>query len=59
MLPRAKDRFEEWIRTPLPSDSSHPRLEFRLAREPEFERVFDLIDEALGVKRPRALFDWS
>jgi len=59
MLPKAKDRFEDWIRRPLPSDSSHPGLDFRVARESEFERVFDLIDEAFGVTRPRALFDWA
>jgi hypothetical protein len=59
MLPQAKSRFEEWLQRPLPSDSSHPWLEFRMVRETEFERVFDLIDEAFGVKRSRALFDWA
>jgi hypothetical protein len=59
MLPNIKDRYEAWLRAPPVSDSSDPHIEFRVAAESEFERIFDLIDEAFGVRRPRALFHWA
>ena len=58
MLPKAAHRFEEWFQTPLREESSDPRFEVRRAHPSEFERLYDLVDEAFGVKRPRAVFDW-
>ncbi|MBI1814817.1 MAG: hypothetical protein HYR72_07555 [Deltaproteobacteria bacterium] len=52
------DRFDEWLRYPLARSSSDPRVEVRRAQSAEFERIYDLIDEAFGVRRPRALYDW-
>jgi len=58
MLPKAAHRFEEWFQTPLLEESSDPRFEVRRAHPSEFERHYDLVDEAFGVKRPRKVFDW-
>jgi hypothetical protein len=58
MLPKAAHGFEEWFQAPLPENSSDPRFEVRRAHPTEFERLYDLVDEVFGVKRPRAVFDW-
>jgi hypothetical protein len=58
MLPKAAHRFEEWFQTPLREESSDPRFEVRRAHPSEFERHYDLVDEAFGGKRSRAAFDW-
>jgi len=58
MLPRVADRFEEWFEAPLRAESSDPRFEARRAHPSEFERLYDLVDAAFGVKRPRSVFDW-
>jgi len=58
MLPRAVEQFEEWFHAPLPGKSSDPRFEVRPAHPTEFERLYDLVDEVFGVKRPRTVFDW-
>jgi hypothetical protein len=59
MLPKARDRFEEWFRTPVADESSDPRFEVGRLRPSEFEAVYDLLDEAFGQrKRPRAVYDW-
>ena len=58
MLPKAAHRFEEWFQTPFDEESSDPRFKVRLAHPSEFECLYDLVDEAFGVKRPRAVFDW-
>lgn len=59
MLPTARDRYEAWLRKPAASDSSDPRFEIRLADPSEYERVYDLVDTAFGVPRPRSLYDWA
>ncbi len=58
MLPKTKDRFEEWLRMPLPREAGDPRFEIRRAPPWEFERIYDLVDATFGVARPRVLFDW-
>jgi len=58
MLPKAEHRFEEWFETPPPEESSDLRFEARRAHPSEFERLYDLVDAAFGVKRPREVFDW-
>jgi hypothetical protein len=58
MLPKAVKPFEEWFHAPLTAKSSDPRFEVRPAHPTEFERIYDLVDEVFGVKRPRSLFDW-
>jgi len=52
------ERFDEWFRYPLSGAPSDPRVEVRRAHPSEFERIYDLVDEAFGVQRPRALYDW-
>jgi hypothetical protein len=52
------DRFAEWVQAPVPLESTHPRFDIRRARPEEFDRIYDLIDESFGVRRPRALYDW-
>ena len=56
-MPPAR-RFDEWLRAPAPLESAHPRFDVRRAAPAEFERIYDLVDEGFGVKRPRALYDW-
>jgi hypothetical protein len=58
MLPKTKDRFEEWLRMPLPREAGDPRFEIRRAPPWEFERIYDLVDATFGVARPRVLYDW-
>jgi len=58
MLPKAAHCFEEWFQAPLPEESSDPRFAVRRAHPSEFERHYDLVDEAFGGKRSRAVFDW-
>ncbi|MBI3785390.1 MAG: hypothetical protein HY270_18515 [Deltaproteobacteria bacterium] len=53
-----RDGFEEWLRTPVPSVSPDPRIEVRRALPSEFERIYDLVDDAFAFKRSRALSDW-
>jgi hypothetical protein len=58
VIPTPADPFEEWLRLPveaLPADSPY---EVRRALPDEFPRLWDVVDEAFGVKRPRPLFDW-
>ena len=58
MLPKAALQFEEWFQAPLAEESSDPPFQVRRAHPTEFERLYDLVDEAFAVKRPRAVFDW-
>ena len=58
MLPKTRDRFEEWLRMPLPREAGDPRFEIRRAPPSEFERIYDLVDATFGVARPRVLYDW-
>jgi hypothetical protein len=57
--PRACDEFDAWLRAPVPLASPDPGIEIRRAQPSEFERIYDLIDEAFEVKRSRALCDWA
>ena len=59
MLPTARDRYQTWLRKPIASDLRDPRFEGRLADPSEYERIYDLVDTAFGVRRPRALYDWA
>ncbi len=52
------ERFEAWLRVPLPPQPPHPRLEVRRAHPSEFEKIYELVDEAFGTSRSRALYDW-
>jgi hypothetical protein len=52
------DRFEEWLRAPAPLESTHPRFDIRRAVPAEFDAIYDLVDDAFGIKRPRAQYDW-
>jgi len=52
------DRFEEWLHAPAPLESRHPRFDIRRAVPAEFDGIYDLVDEAFGLKRPRAQYDW-
>ena len=55
----APDRFDEWLRVPLPSpECSDPRFEVRRADPADFERIYDLVDASFETKRPRAAYDW-
>ncbi len=54
----AKDRFDEWMRAEVPGRSADPRYEVRRATPADFEAVYDLVDQAFGVVRPRAQYDW-
>lgn len=51
-------RFEAWLSVPLPPQPPHPRLEVRRAHPSEFEKIYELVDEAFGNRRSRALYDW-
>lgn len=52
------DTFEDWLNVPLEVTSPDPRFEVRRARPADFERIYDLVDEVFGVKRPRAEYAW-
>jgi len=57
-LPKLPDRFEEWLRAPLPYASSDPRFEVRRADPSEYPAIYDLVDASFESKRHRALYDW-
>jgi hypothetical protein len=57
--PHVRDDFDEWFRVPVPLVSPDPHIEVRRAQPSEFERIYDLVDEAFGFKRPRPLYDWA
>ena len=52
------DRFDEWLRAPAPLESTHPLFDIRRALPAEFDRIYDLVDDTFGVKRPRAVYEW-
>jgi hypothetical protein len=60
MLPsRPVDDLEQWYQAAmLPEVPSDPRVELRRARPEEAERIWDLVDVAFGVTRPRAMYEW-
>ena len=58
LVPSAAGHFDKWFHLPLPCASSDPRVEVRRAHPSEFERIYDLVDEVFGVRRPRVLYDW-
>lgn len=53
-----RDRFEEWLSIPTPVECPDPRFEVRRAHPSEFEVLYDLVDSAFGVKRPRPMYEW-
>jgi GNAT superfamily N-acetyltransferase len=52
------DRFQEWLHAPASLESTHPRFDIRRAVPAEFDKIYDLVDEAFGFKRPRSEYDW-
>jgi hypothetical protein len=42
----------------VPSESADPRFEVRRAELADFERIYDAVDDAFEVKRPREMYDW-
>jgi len=58
MRSRPHDSFQEWLATPVPSESADPRFEVRRAELADCERIYDAVDDAFDVKRPRAVYDW-
>lgn len=59
MRSRPRDSFDEWFATTGPQPTPDPRFRARTARLDEFERIYDAVDDAFGVKRPRAVYDWQ
>jgi hypothetical protein len=57
-LPKLPDRFDEWLRAPLPYESSDPRFEIRRADPSEYPSIYDLVDAGFGTRRPREVYDW-
>ena len=51
----ADERFEAWPRVPLPPQPPQPHLEVRRAHPSEFEKIYELVDEAFGTSRSHAL----
>ncbi len=58
LIPTPPDLFDEWLSLPVTEESPDPRFRVRPAREEDFERIYDCVDEGFGRKRPRAMFDW-
>jgi hypothetical protein len=58
MRSRPHDTLEEWLATPVPTECADPRFEVRAAELADFDRVYDAVDDAFAVKRPRAVYDW-
>jgi len=52
------DRFDEWLHAPAALESTHPEFDIRRAASSEFVRIYDLVDETFGIKRPRTQYDW-
>jgi hypothetical protein len=58
LIPTPVDDLDEWLRVPVPAESSDPRFVVRRATPDEFERIYDVVDAAFEKKRPRAQYDW-
>ena len=56
-VPRV-DRFDAWLHAPAPLESMHPRFDVRRAVPAEFDRIYDLVNEAFGFKRSRQRYEW-
>jgi GNAT superfamily N-acetyltransferase len=52
------ERFEAWLQTPVPLESSHPQFDARRARPEEFDAIYALVDEVFGGERGQAAYDW-
>jgi ribosomal protein S18 acetylase RimI-like enzyme len=57
-LPRAPDRFDEWLTTPLSHELGDERFAVSRAHPKDFEAIYALVNAAFGVRRPRAQFEW-
>jgi hypothetical protein len=57
-LPEVPDRFEEWLRTPLPRALGNERFEVTRAHPKDFDAIYELVNDAFGVNRSRAQYDW-
>jgi GNAT superfamily N-acetyltransferase len=49
--------LEAWLREPL-RPSPDPRFEVRRAILSDFDRIFDVVDQAFARPRPRAFYEW-
>ncbi|MDP6977822.1 MAG: hypothetical protein QF570_04370 [Myxococcota bacterium] len=58
MIPTPPDLFDEWHALPVSEESPDPRFRVYRAREEDFERIYDCVDQAFGRKRPRAAYEW-
>ncbi len=61
MLPKLEnpgERFREWRNRRSAAACSDPRFEVSLAGPEDFSAIYDVVDDAFGVKRPRAVYEW-
>ncbi|TDJ17415.1 MAG: hypothetical protein E2O69_08725 [Deltaproteobacteria bacterium] len=49
------DLFEYWHRAPMGDSAGVPGYHVRRATPDDFEAIWDLVDDAFGVRRPRTL----
>lgn len=58
MIGSPQQQFEQWLRAPVSGVPVDPCFEVRRAHPTDFDAIYDLVDEAFGVQRPRAEYDW-
>ena len=52
MRSRPEDTFEQWLATPVDESCADPRFEVRRAGLTDFDRIYNVVDDAFGSKRP-------
>ena len=57
-LPTPTDQFFNWKSSQDGPPCADDRFEVRRAEEPDFPRIYDLVNEAFGSKRTRKQFEW-
>ncbi len=50
--------FGDWYRAPLGDFAGVPGYHVRRATPDDFEAIWDLVDDAFGVRRSRTLYEW-
>lgn len=51
------DLFEYWHRAPMGDSAGVPGYHVRRATPDDFEAIWDLVNDAFGVRRPRTLYE--
>lgn len=52
------DLFEDWYHAPMTDSAAVPGFHVRHSTPDDFGAIWDLVDDAFGVRQPRPLYEW-